>query len=383
MHSDFPGGSIEVEGIEQATRTLRLMPALQAQRGWPAWWYARLEGLPVGEKITFSIRANTKAFVATRILAAEWAQPTRAVVSADDATWTRTEPGQTAELVRTYVFTATASRMWIAWGPPFVASHAEALIDRVVAAVPGAERFTLAKTRGGREVSGVRVGTGKEAVWVQARQHAWEAGSSWVARGFIEWVAGAAPEAVALRARATVHFIPIVDVDNVTLGAGGKDAVPQDQNRDWTAQPHYPEVAAAQQRLRELDTAGALRLYLDLHNPGAKDLRPFFFGLFPEQLDSPLRGENYARWLRHAAAQMSGPLVLEPKYRVADYQKKAGEHLLTSRTWTWANTHERVVATTLETPWNTPHSTADGYQTLGRQLAAAVAAYLAEPAGGK
>lgn len=380
VDADFPGGSIEVKAIDQTTHTLHLMPASHPQRGWPAWWYARLDGLPVGKKITFSISANPVAYMPSRVLAADWSQPECAVISQDNQTWLRTPGGKQDKLVRTYTFTATAARMWIAWGPPFVPSHAEELIDGLIAKIPGSEKFTVARTAGGRDVHGLKLGSGAASIWIQARQHAWEAGSSWTAKGFIDWVSGNAPEAIDLRKRATIYFVPIVDVDNVTLGAGGKEAVPQDHNRDWTDAPHHPEVAAIQMRLRELDQAGSLRLFIDLHNPGCRDHQPYFYGLFPEQLDTPERRDAHTRWIQHAKNHIAGPMVLEPKYRVADYQKKAGEHLRTSRTWIWANTHPRVVPVTLEIPWNTPDSTVEGYEKVGAQLASAVASFLADPA---
>ena len=49
-----------------------------------------------------------------------------------------------------------------------------------------------------------------------------------------------------------------------------------------------------------------------------------------------------------------------------------------SGTWVRNHTGDHVVAVCLETAWDTPHSTADGYQAVGRQLAQAVARYLAE-----
>jgi len=386
VSADFPGGSIEVQSIEQATSVLYLMPAVRSERGWPAWWYARLEGLKPGEKVTVHIHANPRSFTpapAFTRLGAEWAQPAQAVFSADNVTWIQTETGTQIGRARRYTFVAPAARVWIAWGPAFVSEHAEALLTRVLKAAPTAQRFVLARTRGGTDVSGVRIGGGPKAVWVQARQHAWEAGGSWVGQGFIEWVAGNDPAAEALRQMATVYFIPIMDIDNVMLGAGGKGSLPQDHNRDWSDGPHYPEIAAAQKRLGELDASGALRVFLDLHNPGSTDLRPYFYGPFPENLDTPLRIKNYARWHEAAVAKVIAPLALEPAYRLAAYVKTAEERARVSAAWVRAHCAERVIAAAFETPWNTPHSTIDGYQVVGRQLAQALVAYLAAAGPGE
>ena len=117
-----------------------------------------------------------------------------------------------------------------------------------------AKAFELAKTRGGRPVRGLRVSEATASkppgIWVHARQHAWESGSCWVARGFTEWLVSDDADAKWLRANAEVFLVPIIDVDNAATGNGGKEANPRDHNRDWDDQPYYPEVAAAQQRLR-------------------------------------------------------------------------------------------------------------------------------------
>ena len=42
------------------------------------------------------------------------------------------------------------------------------------------------------------------------------------------------------------------------------------------------------------------------------------------------------------------------------------------------NTSEHVVAVTLETSWNTPHSTQVGYKQVGRELGMAIERYFRE-----
>lgn len=52
VRTDFEGGNAEVVKLDQATKTLRIMPALHEGRGWPCWWLLKLEGLTVGESFT-------------------------------------------------------------------------------------------------------------------------------------------------------------------------------------------------------------------------------------------------------------------------------------------------------------------------------------------
>jgi CubicO group peptidase (beta-lactamase class C family) len=256
------------------------------------------------------------------------------------------------------------------------------LLNGVAQAIPAAERFVLAQTRQDRPVIGIRLGseTASGAIWVQARQHAWESGGSWVGDGLLRWIASDDPAAVALRDTHEIYFIPIMDVDNVTLGAGGKEAIPRDHNRDWADTPVYPEVAAAQQHLRALADSGRLRVFLDLHNPGPNDQRPFFFGPLDYDQMSATRRRPYDRFLELATEHIRGPLAVDPRYRFATYVKTEEERNRVSGTWARNYAGDDVIAMTLETAWNTPHSTREGYQEVGRGLARTIAHYLQESA---
>ena len=57
--ADFEGGNAEVVKIDQGTRTLRIMPALHEGRGWPCWWYFRINGITSGETITLRLKGST------------------------------------------------------------------------------------------------------------------------------------------------------------------------------------------------------------------------------------------------------------------------------------------------------------------------------------
>lgn len=280
-----------------------------------------------------------------------------------------------------YQFNAPSETIWLAWGPPFLPSHADDLLKNIEASLPGVEIFELARTRGDRPVRGIRIGGGSKeqpavyGVWVQARQHAWEAGASWVGRGFIEGAASDDPAAVQLRSIATIHFIPIMDADSVAIGAGGKDAVPRDHNRDWSDTPTYPEVAAAQKRIRVLNEAEQFDLFLDLHNPGANEQRPYFFAPHNLRELPPIRQRNYDRWQAIAREVIRDPLALEADYQFATYIKTKEEHDRMGNQWVCNHSVDHVVATTLETVWNTPHSTQTGYMAVGRQLAQSVTRY--------
>jgi hypothetical protein len=379
--TDFEGGNAEVVMLDQTAAKLRIMPALHEGRGWPCWWFLRLEGTTAGQKITLEVQGQTRPFRPDTVLASSWCQPDQAVLSHDGKIWHQTTKAErTADKVAVYQVQAEGPSLWLAWGPPFVPATAESVLAGVKAKLGDeAERFELAKTRDGRPVSGIRIGkpNAPRQVWVNARQHAWEAGGAWVGRGFVEWLASA--EAQDFRKRCCVHFIPIMDVDNVTLGAGGKESLPQDHNRDWSDAPYHPEVTAAQKRISEIQATHGLDVFLDLHNPGPTDRAPYFFGPFGFERMTGLQRENYQRWMDLAAAHLTGPLKVEPKYRYATYVKTEEERGRMSSGWARAHGGEGTISITLETAWNTPNSTAENYMTVGGQLARALDAYLKEP----
>jgi hypothetical protein len=256
-------------------------------------------------------------------------------------------------------------------------SDAGKLLAEIAAKLPEAKRFELAKTRGGRTVQGIRIGdeNASHQVWISARQHAWEAGGSLVGCGFIRWYAS--DEALNLRADTCVYFIPIMDVDNTAIGAGGKEAVPRDHNRDWTAEPFYPEVASAQRMIRNIQEKHGLDVFIDLHNPGADD-PVFFFGPFAFERMTGIQQRNYQRWIELAAASMTEPFKVQPAYRFATYVKTDEERGRMSSGWVRANAGKCTISVTLETGWNSPLMSVEGYGETGAGLGRTLAAYLRE-----
>lgn len=384
VSTDFEGGSATVEAIDETKREIHIRPGGDPSRGWPCWWFVRIDGLGAGESATLVLRgserpARNNGADTGKPLSPNWAMPAAAAVSDDGMRWRQTELG-TRETDRiSYPLVGSGGPVWIAWGPPFTSHESDALFAEVVKHAPQtAAVFELARTREDRAVRGLRIAAAgsdpKPAVWIQARQHAWESGASWVARGLVEWLLGDDVQALWLRENAEVFVIPIMDVDRVATGDGGKESDPRDHNRDWTDAPHYPEIAATQQRLLALAAEERLAVFLDLHNPGANDRRPFFFVGPPELLSDEGRA-NRERFLGLAVAHINGPLAVDPKPRVTG---QSYHPLWRQISGQWVNEHGNsgTMAACLETSWNTPYSTTEGYRAVGAKLGRTVAAYL-------
>ncbi len=385
--TDFEGGSARVVSVDEATQTIRFMPGGDPARGWPCWWFLRVDGAEAGATLTFEIVGSDRTIPQVggykdKPLPVGWATPVRAAVSFDGKTWLHTDPGAKRADGFTWRAKADTPSVWLAWGPPFTPRDSAALVKRLAEAHPFAKPITLARTREDRDVPALHIRAGgrpdaeRFGVWVQARQHAWESGGSWVCRGVAEWFTSDDEAARWLRERADIFIVPVMDVDHVATGDGGKEALPQDHNRDWSDAPHWPEVAAAQKRIAALVAQQRMDVFLDLHNPGPGDLASYFYAGEDSLLADPGRARR-DRFLALAAERLEGPIP----HTAMSKPSGTTYHPLwrqISNNWVTAHALHHTVSLCLETSWNTPGSTIDGYLTTGRQLAATVAAYLRE-----
>lgn len=382
--SDFEGASVAEVTIDQSSRSVGFMPGGDPERGWPCWWYFRIDGVTPGESITLKIRGSTASVGQQKPLAASWATPKQATWSADGKTWQHTDDGQSDGDEMVYTLKPDTSSVFVAWGPPYTPGTAASFIREMSESSPQAEAAELCRSREGRSVPMLRVREGKRTkqqrfgVWVQARQHAWESGSSWVAQGFAEWLVSDDPDAAWLRQHAEIFIVPVMDIDNAATGNGGKNALPHDHNRDWSDNPHWNEVQAAQGMVQELIDQSRMDVFLDLHNPAPGD--PSFFYILPhEMLKEPMISLR-DRFIDLAYTRISRikpliPMSNKPKVTGPDYHPLWRQ---ISANWVCMNGNPHTVSLCLETIWNYKNSTTEGYRAVGANLAATVREYLAE-----
>ncbi len=365
--TDFPGGSATVEEIDQQARSIALLPGSNPDRGWECWWYFKLEGIEPGETITLDVGGMT------------FARPDQAQFSLDQQQWMQTAAGDRQQGRIVYRQRINAREAWFAWGPPFQLEDAQTLVREAARKDSRAIPFDLCRSREGRPIPALRftpenADADTHGIWIQARQHAWESGSSWVCRGFVEWLLSDDSSAAALRTNASITVVPIMDVDNVERGAGGKNQKPHDHNRDWSEEPHWPEVRAAMNRISAMDRDKRLHLFVDLHNPGPND-RAVHFHIAPRELLSDRGRRNLDFFLSSAAEEMTGRLPFAGK--VVESGENYDENWRRiSKTWVALHCQPQVVAVTLETGWNTPQSTQEGYLSVGRDLGRTIERYL-------
>ncbi len=380
VESNFEGASVSAVEIDNATRSISFMPGGDPARGWPCWWNFRIRGARPGETLTLRLRAvsapipqSVYAWLKDKPLSLDWASPSCAAWSSDGETWQRTEPGLREGEWMIYRLKATMDPLLVAWGPPYTPSRAGEFARACAKKYPAVVKAeSLCQSRDGRSVTLLRITEGprpvpeRGAIWVQARQHAWESGSSWIAQGFAEWLLADSPEATWLRQNHEIFVVPVMDVDHAATGQGGKEAIPQDQNRDWTDRPHWPEVAAAQAAIGALIKADRLRAFLDLHNPGPND-RAVHFHTPPDEATKPGQRAAIDKFNLSAKTHLSKVMPVQEAVVKSGANYNAN-WMQMSHCWVAARAPESTLALCIETPWNLEQSSQEGYRKMGAAI---------------
>lgn len=388
VESDFEGASVKVLELRADMQTIRFMPGGDPKRGWPCWWFFRVGGLDTGMPLTLDLEGSdailpqANGVPSAKPLAPEWAMPLRAAVSFDGGKeWRHTEPGHKVGAHMVYSIKSQGTSLLVAWGPPFTPSRAADLVRSLASKAAYAEETELCRSLEGRPVPMLRICEGDRTeahrfgLWVEARQHAWESGASWVCAGFAEWLMGDDAEAQWLRQNAEIFIVPIMDIDNTATGNGGKEGLPHDHNRDWSDQPNWNEVAAAQHMIGELAKEDRMDVFLDLHNPAPGDSRAFFYALPDDLVKEPmLANRNHFIELATSRIREVFPVLDKPKYDGPKYHPLWRQ---ISGAWVSMHANPHTVSLCLETSWNIERSTQQGYREVGAALAKAVQKYLA------
>ncbi|MBI4876542.1 MAG: hypothetical protein HY822_18045 [Acidobacteria bacterium] len=280
----FEAGSL---GRVEAVSPVHLRCALKGQADQDgrnrqaSWYYFRLDGLPKQEvrleltDLVGEYNYKPGSHAVTR--------NTRPVYSYDDRTWKHFPDGNIEwdekQVRLTLRFTPERGRMWIAHVPPYTTAHLARLLGDIGRS-PHVRQEPAGKTTQGRELPLVTITDlaaperDKKTIWIMARQHAWETGTSWVVDGAMRFLVSGSPEAARLRREILWKFFPLADPDGVVNGQVRFNTHGFDVNRNWdTAEPsRMAEIAAMKNAmLAWIDGGRRIDLFLTLHNQEGGD----------------------------------------------------------------------------------------------------------------
>jgi hypothetical protein len=282
FHTDFEGASLgKIEKVSETHfRCAVKGEADQDGRNRQAnWYYFRIDGA-AGRNLTidlvdlvgeYNYRAGTHAVT----------RHTRPVYSYDAAVWKHFDKAEWDDgtITLRLQFTPEKNRMFIAHLPPYNNQELESLL-KSFHGHPHLKKTTVGKTVGGRDMLLLTVTNPKvpdqekKVVWLMARQHSWEAGTSWVAEGALRFLLSSDAQAIRIRDDFVFKIFPLADPDGVARGGVRFNANGYDLNRNWdTVDPRrMPEIAAQRKAILDwVDSGRRIDFFLTLHNTESED----------------------------------------------------------------------------------------------------------------
>jgi hypothetical protein len=193
---------------------------------------------------------------------------------AEDMTWDNDKKEATVRLK------PKRDSVWLATQAMYPHSRLVALVEELKQS-PHARVEVIGKSVQGRDLFLITVtdftkpDAEKNTLWLQARQHAWEGGTSYVAEGALRFAVSDRPEARALRESNICIFTPMVAVDGCAIGLPRFNVHGYDPNRHWDEvnlrDKRYlelmPEVWYFKKAiLNHVARGGRIDLMLNMHN---------------------------------------------------------------------------------------------------------------------
>ncbi|WP_236970211.1 M14 family zinc carboxypeptidase [Membranihabitans marinus] len=368
------GGEVLLNKIDPIT--IQVVPHNQNNGGWSKiWWHFQVEGVAPNENIVLNVEKGS-GYVE------------QVFYSYDDENWALTNSGEIIELEgKEYIqihHVVRGDKISFAYDLPYRMKELESLLLPQLQGMPRVRVFDYCKSKHGRLVKAIQLKcTGKRSerkygVWLQARAHSFEAGSSWVLHELTQWLISNHPLAMELRKTTEITILPIVDVDAVEEGRTGKNQKPYDHNRGWSEEvSHWPEVNTTKSKLKKMSTENMLDLFIDFHGPGNKS-HPYFIIAVDKNLKTDIQRDNRQKFFEVLGAKpfddSSKNTQSMHQFFYSKREWKSKNHD-SSNMWVGHNTTNNVINLTLEVNMGTPLSTIDGYKVEAITLGKAIAKY--------
>jgi hypothetical protein len=272
-----------------------------------------------------------------------------------------------------------------AFCPSYQESHLRAWQTRQRGGAWRAEE--LCRSRRGRSVELIRAGQlngSKGIVLLTSRHHCCEAMATYALEGLLDAVLAGDDGGRRWRTNWEILAVPFMDKDGVEDGDQGKFRSPHDHNRDYNAQPLYPEVAA----LMELGRSQSKPVVaaIDLHCPhirGEWNDRVYLVGL-----SDPKTWHNQTNFAAVLQQVQRGPINFRAQDCLAFGSSwNTGSNTRQGRScsqWAQAAFPDARLVTTIEIAYADAlgvEVNADSARALGRDLARGLIEFLESPGG--
>jgi hypothetical protein len=380
VDADFPGGNIVVERVEGDE--VFVHQDLRDTEGDWFWWHFRVRGA-AGRALTVHFTEDPAAGRTANVIGVRGP----AVSTDGGRTWAWLEEEAVDGTSFRYSCPADVAEVRFCFAMPYFEADLREFLARHERD-PHLAAATLCETPRGRDVERLHVGALDGApdfrVLITCRHHACECMASYTLEGLLEAALAPRDDGAWLRQHVEMMFIPFVDKDGVEEGDQGKNRRPHDHNRDYEGQSIHPSVRALREFVPRW-SQGRLRVALDLHCPHIRGPHNEVIYLVGSQ--SEAMWQEQTAFGEVLASVRTGPLP----YRPADNLPfgtawNTGSAYDPGKSFCrWAAELPGIrLASTIEIPYaNVAGSpvTPETARAFGRDLAAAIRAYLDLPAG--
>jgi len=200
-----------------------------------------------------------------------------AVISQDGRDWKPISLESLPENRVRLIVLMPGSQLYVARVEPYRLSDLDHLLE-AIRKNPLVGLSPIGKTVEGLGLEIVRLGNpqARYRVFLRARAHPWEAGSSWVAQGLVQRLLQTNEQSKKYLDQYCVYILPMANKDGVARGRTRFNLKGKDLNREWD-KPSDPELAPENYALERwlegmIKTGQAPHLALELHNDGGGQL---------------------------------------------------------------------------------------------------------------
>lgn len=278
IHTDFEGGNLgEVQQISDNHWECAVAGESDSEdrNRQASWYYFRVEGAKDQQLIIdltkllgeYNYKPGAHAITAE----------TRPVISYDQEEWRHLSDEEVEwneEKVELRLkLKPRQNKMWIAHQPPYTTARLNQFLSSYQND-PLIEIDQIGESADGKPLHLLHITNPdipleqKKVIWLMARQHSWESGTSWVMEGALRYLLDTA-EGIALLDKQLFQVMPMADPDGVARGGVRFNKFGHDLNRNWdlVMPDEMPEIYAQKTAIVNWLLQGhKIDVFLSIHN---------------------------------------------------------------------------------------------------------------------
>jgi len=281
VDADFENGNVEIIQIDDYDNIITIYPSLETKENTTrCWFYFKVFDFDKTKNLIINIK-----YVSIVIA------PNYPVFSYDKINWTKLKTKEVNGFKQiSSIF--TQDTVYFATGFPYTYTQLNNYIS-TIKEKKNIEISTLTKSEKNNDVPKLTitkksVKSEKQIIWIIARQHAFETNSNYFIEGMIDYFLTINKDNKKLNRICEINIIPMVDVDNVIIGASGRMQNPVDFNRDWNLASHWNVINELKKQIYESVQNNTYSMFWDIHStyPGGGTQLYSYFDIYVKSPES-------------------------------------------------------------------------------------------------